>query len=160
MLITKISTLMGWPFTLVYVLLWFAVLYFAFNVVPKAVSSNNWVETNAIITANKLIKSQRTQTRTEKQITVFSAKVSYEYQVAGNTFEGSTQKLAEREKDGAKTHKAMLELYPIGNQLMVYYNPNNPSESVTKKGFTALHWIIAGLLLLGLIWLSLLIKKA
>jgi len=107
-----------------------------------------------------LIKSQRTQTRTEKQITLFSAKVSYEYQVAGNTFEGSTQKLAEREKDGTKIHKAMFALYPIGNQLMVYCNPNNPSESVTEKGFTALHWMMTGLLLLGLIWLSLLIKKA
>lgn len=160
MLMTKISTLMGWPFTLTYVLLWLAALYFALIVVPKTFNTNHWIETQAHITANKLIKTQRTHSRTNKQITVYSAKVSYKYLVDGNQHSGATQKLAEREKDGEKIHKAMRSLFPIGNTISVYYNPKNPIESVTEKGFTALHAIIGGVLLLSIAWLSLVIKQA
>jgi len=160
MLMTKVSSLMGWPLTLSYVLLWLAALYFALIVIPKTFKTSYWIETQAHITANKLIKTQRTHSRTNKQITVFSAKVSYEYLVDGNQHSGATQKLAEREKDGEKIHKAMQSQYPIGNTISVYYNPKNPIESVTETGFTALHWIIAGFLLLSIAWLSLLITQA
>lgn len=160
MLITKVSTLMGWPLTLSYVLLWLAALYFALIVIPKTLNTNHWIETLAHISANKLIKTQRTHSRTNKQITVFSAKVSYEYLVEGHHHSGTTQKLAEHEKHGQIIHKAMQSHYPIGSTISVYYNPKNPIESVTEKGFTALHSIIAGLLLLSIAWLSLLIKQA
>lgn len=160
MLMTKISTLMGWPFTLTYVLLWLAALYFALIVVPKTFNTNHWIETQAHITANKLIKTQRTHIRTNKQITVYSAKVSYEYLVDGNQHSGATQKLAEREKDGEKIHKTMRSLFPIGNTISVYYNPKKPKESVTEKGFTTLHAIIGGGLILSIAWLSLVIKQA
>lgn len=160
MFMTKIPDLMGWPFTIVYVALWLLVLYFAFFSVPKALKTNGWTETTATVFENKLIKAQRTHSRTHRQITVYSAKVRYEYDVNGSEHKGVTQKLAKRADNGAKIHKALLEQYPIGSVLTVYYNPAKPAQSTLQKGVTGLHLLLGTLLLLAIGWFTLLILEA
>lgn len=160
MFIAKIPALMGWTFTIVYVILWLVALYFVFFTIPKALKTNHWISTTATVFENKLVKAQRTHSRTHKQIIVYSAKVRYEYQVDDQTYKGITQKLAKKGDNGEKIHKALLEQYPVGAALPVYYNPNAPEISTTQQGITILQLVIGGLLLLGIAWLTLLILEA
>ncbi len=160
MYMTKIPALMGWPFTIVYLALWLLALYFLLFSVPKALKTNRWTETTATVFENKLIKAQRTHSRTHRQIAVYSAKVRYEYAVNGNKHKGVTQKLAKRADNGEKIHKALLEQYPIGSDLTVYYNPANPVQSSLQKGITGLHLLLGAVLLLAIGWFSLLILEA
>lgn len=160
MFIAKLPALMGWAFTIVYAILWLLAGYFVFISIPKALKTQSWVEANAHVIENKLIKAQRTHSRTHKQIIVYSAKVRYEYQANNLSYKGITQKLAKREKNGKKIHKAMLEQYPIGATLPIYYNPNDQQQSVTQKGVNGLHLMLGAILFLSISWFSLLILEA
>lgn len=160
MFFAKIPALMGWPFTLIYLALWLLTLYFMLFSIPKALKTNQWVETTANVFENKLVKSQRTHSRTHRQIIVYSAKVRYQYDVEGNTYQGVSQKLAKRGENGQKIHKALLDQYPVGSDLSVYYDPANPQQSSLQKGITGLHLILGALLFLSLGWFSLLILEA
>ncbi len=160
MFFAKIPALMGWPFTIVYLALWLIGLYFMVFSIPKALKTNSWLETTANVFENKLVKSQRTHSRTHRQIVVYSAKVRYEYNVDGVKQMGVSQKLAKRADNGEKIHKTLLEQYPVGSDLTVYYNPANPAQSTLQKGITGLHLILGALLFLSIGWLSLLILEA
>lgn len=151
---------MGWPFTILYLALWLLAIYFIVFSIPKALKTNSWQETTANVFENKLVKSQRTHSRTHRQITVYSAKVKYEYDVNGTIHKGVSQKLAKRADNGAKIHKALLEQYPVGSDLTIYYDPAAPELSTLQKGITGLHLILGGLLFLGIGWFSLLILEA
>lgn len=160
MFFAKIPALMGWPFTIVYLALWLIALYFMVFSIPKAFKTNSWLETTANVFENKLVKSQRTHSRTHRQIVVYSAKVRYEYHVDGVKYLGVSQKLAKRADNGEKIHKTLLEQYPVGSDLTVYYNPATPEQSTLQKGVTGLHLILGALLFLGIGWFSLLILEA
>jgi len=159
MFLGKIPALMGWVFTIVYIILWLLALYFSFFTLTKAFKTNHWLETTAKVFENKLIAAKR-QNRTHKQIVVYSAKVRYEYQVDNATHVGITQKVAKRADNGEKIHKALLDQYPIGSDLTVYYDPKNPDQSVLQKGVTGLHLFLGALLIIAIGWLTVIILEA
>jgi len=160
MFFAKIPVLMGWAFTLVYSALWALAVYFVVVSIPKAISSYGWEEAKATVKENQLVKSQRTNSRTHRQIKVYSAKLTYEYVVGNQQHQGSSQKMAERAKDGEKIHQKMLEQFPVGSDLIVYYNPANPEQSVLQKGFTGMHLLLSMLLFGGIAWFTVLILNA
>lgn len=160
MFFAKIPALMGWAFTLIYAALWALALYFAVFSIPKALSSYGWEETKATVKDNQLSKTQRTHSRTHKIIRVFTAKLTYEYTVGSQSYEGTTKKMAEHAKDGEKIHQKMLEQYPIGSNLTVYYNPAKPEQSIMQKGFNSLHLLLSVMLIGGLGWFTTLILSA
>lgn len=69
--------------------------------------------------------------------------VMYSYQAMGQTFQGS-KVMPGPDVGGTGAHKVVAR-YPMGAQVMVYYNPANPSEALLERGtpgFVKLFWII------------------
>lgn len=58
--------------------------------------------------------------------------VHYTYQFMGKMYDGSTIAPGPR-VGGTGAHK-VVERYPAGAQVMVYYDPNNPSDAVLERG--------------------------
>jgi len=61
--------------------------------------------------------------------------VIYQYQVSGQTYQGQTLKAGEQffsVRIMGDAH-ATVARYPIGAQVMVYYNPANPKESALER---------------------------
>ncbi|PWB71040.1 MAG: hypothetical protein C3F07_15595 [Anaerolineales bacterium] len=58
--------------------------------------------------------------------------VNYTYQVMGQMLQGDRIMPGPR-SGGSGAHKVVAR-YPIGAQVMVYYDPNNPSEAVLERG--------------------------
>lgn len=68
--------------------------------------------------------------------------VHYTYQVMGQTLQGS-KVMPGPEVGGTGAHK-VVERYPAGAQVMVYYDPNNPSDAVLERsmpGFIKWLWV-------------------
>jgi len=140
----QIVKTMGWPFVIVYLALIVSAIYLTFVEAPNALNSNQWPEVKGQVTEHKIIERKRTK-KTGEQITVYSAKIDYQYIVNGQEYQSNQIRLADRHK---KNITQMLNTtYAIGSPVTVYYNPQNPSNAVLQKGLTTGH-ILTGLFLL------------
>jgi len=57
--------------------------------------------------------------------------VQYSYQVGGQAYQGL--KIAPGPEMGGSGARGVVAKYPAGAQVMVFYNPQNPSEAVLEK---------------------------
>ena len=65
--------------------------------------------------------------------------VQYSYQVGGQTYQGT--KLAPGPEVGGTGAGKVVARYPEGAQVMVFYNPENPSDAVLERKAPA-QWLI------------------
>ncbi len=88
--------------------------------------------------------------------------VQYSYQVTGQPYQGS--KVMPGPEVGGTGARKVVERYPAGAQVMVYYNPQNPSEALLERGtpgFIKWFWVILVILdaflcgLGGILWFTL-----
>ena len=68
--------------------------------------------------------------------------VQYSYQVAGQSYQ--SDKLAPGPEVGGSGARKVVAKYPAGAQVMVFYDPQNPSEAVLERTAPAqwLMWLI------------------
>ncbi|HNQ93037.1 MAG TPA: DUF3592 domain-containing protein [Anaerolineales bacterium] len=68
--------------------------------------------------------------------------VQYSYQVGGQAYQGA--KIAPGMEVGGTGAGRVVEKYPQGAQVMVFYDPNNPSDAVLEKKARAqwLMWLL------------------
>ena len=68
--------------------------------------------------------------------------VQYSYQIAGQTYQ--SMKRAPGPEVGGTGARKIVARYPAGAQVMVFYNPQNPSEAVLEKKAPAqwLMWLL------------------
>lgn len=71
--------------------------------------------------------------------------VQYSYQVGGQTYQSS--KYAPGPAVGGTGADKVVARYPAGTQVMVFYNPQNPSEAVLERKAPALwlFWLLLGI---------------
>lgn len=65
--------------------------------------------------------------------------VQYSYQVGGQSYQGA--KIAPGMEVGGTGAGKVVNRYPEGAQVMVFYDPNNPSDAVLEKNAPA-QWLI------------------
>jgi hypothetical protein len=92
-------------------------------------SAQDWPGTMGVVTMSTIQIRHTGRSRSEVPV------VGYQYQVNGQSYTGGTIKAGEQYfsvrlyGDAQKT----IEIYPVGAQVMVYYNPANPSESALER---------------------------
>ena len=71
--------------------------------------------------------------------------VQYSYQVNGQTYQ--SYKLAPGPEMGGTGARKVVARYPSGAQVVVFYNPQNPSEAVLERKAPAqwLMWLLLGI---------------
>jgi hypothetical protein len=69
--------------------------------------------------------------------TSYDPKVLYEYDVDGKTFQGQTIRVGDSffrvSAGGSSEAQKVVDRYPEGSEVYVYYNPDNPAESALEK---------------------------
>jgi hypothetical protein len=86
--------------------------------------------------------------------------VQYSYQIGGQAYQST--KLAPGPEMGGTGMEKVVERYPAGAQVMVFYNPQNPSDAVLEKKAPAqwLMWLLLVIFdcvlcgVIPVIWLS------
>ena len=87
----------------------------------------NWSSTMGTVMSSTIVWRRRS-----KGGSVAYPSILYNYLVMGSPYQGSsiTPGMA---VGGSGAHK-VVERYPAGAQVLVYYDPNNPSDAVLERG--------------------------
>lgn len=98
----------------------------------KARASLNWPSVEGKITAQWV---NRSEVHDEDGVHIdYTPKVVFEYTAEGLSFQG--QRIAfgsERSFNSRKKAEAFLDAYPKDGAIMVYYNPEDPSDAVLSQ---------------------------
>jgi len=135
-------------------------LYFGVKGVLIAIESTEWPRTNATVISSsiKWYSSAAARGRTQHQ-----AEIKYEFFVMKNRYTGT---LRHTSPDAGEANR-LVELYPEGKQITVYYKPDNPAKNLLEPGLRIQTFImpLGGLIflvpgILMAIFLPRLMKKA
>ena len=133
--------------------------------INKGMQSENWDKGTATITSSEIEKTESRSkdaqgfTRTS---TSFSVRVTYAFTVEGSNYEGNTVGFGTMSHNERSDAQEELKSYPKGKTIEVYYDPENPSDSVLKKGvFWPMYIMISIMIiiLIGSIWASFALPK-
>jgi hypothetical protein len=93
-------------------------------------SAQGWAGTMGVVTLST-VQIRRSGNNSRSEVPV----VGYQYQVNGQTYTGGTIRAGEQYFNFRVWGEArkVVERYPVGAQVMVYYNPTNPSESALER---------------------------
>ena len=92
-------------------------------------AAQNWASTMGTVTMSTIQVRRSGRSRSEVPVVV------YQYQVGGNSYTGQTIKAGEQFFNVRVMGDAIATMnrYPVGAQVMVYYNPANPAESALER---------------------------
>ncbi|MCY4321888.1 MAG: DUF3592 domain-containing protein [Bdellovibrionaceae bacterium] len=99
----------------------------------SALETKSWPKTIAVITQSEI------QGRNTQSIhAYFEIYISYSYQVNRVNYEGNTlfkggENMSLKQEASARL---IVNEFPVGKTVPVYYSPKNPQDSVLKKGLT------------------------
>jgi hypothetical protein len=100
------------------------IIFFTRRKVSKA---SSWPSTLGTVTDSRIqMRSDSDGGRTSYPF------VQYTYEAMGRSYQ-SQKVIPGMDVGGSGAHK-VVERYPIGAQVMVYYNPENPSEALLERG--------------------------
>ncbi len=85
-------------------------------------------------TTGKIIKSQVKKVENQISYEAYYPDIEYEYIVNGKRYKSSKIFLTNIESD-YKTIKKLVEKYPEGKEIDIYYNPFKPEESILKRNY-------------------------
>lgn len=130
----RIVATMGMPFTVIYLLLLIASFYYLFCSLPKTLRTKNWPIAAGAVISSALSEGQRI-TKNGGIITVYSAKIEYEYTVGDTSYSSTKIKWIDHRSSNKAQHETVVESYAKGQEVDVYYDPNKPSIGILEPGF-------------------------
>jgi hypothetical protein len=77
--------------------------------------------------------------------TSYSAAVRYEYEVNGTTYVSRTISFGRKLYFGRASAEDVAAMYPVGEKVTVYYDPNNHKIATLEPGISVSSFIVLGL---------------
>ena len=111
-------------------------LFIIFNTRRKMATVQSWPSVLGVVTNSYLERRDSGDGSTNYAV------VKYSYQVAGQRYQSS--RLAPGPEVGGTGTRKVVERYPAGAQVMVFYNPEKPSDAVLERKAPAqwLFWMM------------------
>lgn len=110
-----------------------ALIYLGIRNRKKAEAGRNWPSTQGTVTVSKVLENSSTNNDGHTTFN-YSPGIEYRYTVAGLFFTGNKISPGSETSYGEPALVTpILEKYPAGAPVSVYYNPENPSEAVLER---------------------------
>ncbi len=110
----------------------------------KVAQAENWSSTMGTVTSSSI-----EWRRGSKGGSVAYPVVQYSYQVMGQMLQG--QKIMPGPDTGGTGAQKVVNRYPAGAQVTVYYDPNNPSDAVLERSMPGyIKWLWVAMILTDL----------
>ena len=128
------------------VIAWIGVFMFIFDAIflgiifstgRKVAQASRWPSTTGTVIMS-MVQWRRSSSSSGANYPV----VMYSYQAMGQAYQGN--KIAPGPEVGGMGAQKIVARYPMGTQVMVYYNPENPSEALLERstpGIVKVLWI-------------------
>ncbi len=121
--------------SLVFIAIGLGLLYYARGLSAKAQQSLSWPSTEGVI-AHSAVLLQMQQTSNSNNTPTYKADVAYRYKVRGSDYSSDRITLADFSSSGGRA-QSIVNRYPDGAPVSVYYNPADPSDAVLERGGTS-----------------------
>jgi hypothetical protein len=119
-------------FSLVFVLIGGAMIYYGIRMTGKARQSLSWPSTEGEIEHSGVLYNTDTSATTSNAGT-YKADISYRYKVGGANYSSSRISLVDFYSTEGRAQRIVQE-YPDKSTVQVYYNPSDFSEAVLEPG--------------------------
>jgi hypothetical protein len=100
----------------------------------QALQCKNWPQTEGIIQSVKM-------THSSNKHDIYGVKISYQYKVANISYSSERVSFGELETTEESHAQAILDRYPVGKQVMVFYSIANPTSAVLETGIHGQTWV-------------------
>jgi len=125
-------------------ILWFIICFAfigfsAFNII-KGFETESWSQTSATILSSEIGYST-SHSRHGGSSTTYGAKITYQYSVNGVSYTSNTISYGYAYSSDHDAASQLVDNYPVGKIVTIYYNPDNPSEAVLISGIDSSTWI-------------------
>lgn len=90
-------------------------------------ASASWVETQAVVTVSAVRENS------DSDGTTYYPYIAYSYQFNGKTYEGDKYEFFKVSSSGYKGKAEIVRSYPVGEEIRVYIDPENPVRSVINR---------------------------
>lgn len=101
----------------------------------EALRSTHWPYTEGQIVSSEMAFRYRIQGRSAGGRRGHGAKLLYEYKVNGNTYTSDRIHFVRIYSNMSSARRRLSE-YPVGKQVLVYYNPHDPSKAALEPGLS------------------------
>jgi len=105
-----------------------------FDIVSEGRASMEWPQTKGIIESSKIVRMD------DKHIK-YQIEMNYRYEVKGESYKNGRISLNSYPTRSARTNADIVNPYPVGKEVTVYYNPENPVISVLRPGISSITFI-------------------
>lgn len=117
-------------------------LYLGFGAMYRGWASNGWPTVPGVVTTSRIetergtgSSSNRTGSRDS-----YHARVSYDYQVAGETYTGRRVHAGEYGTADTAHAEEVIGSYPLGAEVVVHHHPRRPGDAVLEPGLHGVPW--------------------
>ena len=118
-------------FSSVFIIVGAAVLFFGIRSVLQAHASSGWPTTTG-----KVISSSVDSKRSDKGGTTYHAAVLYEFNVSGVVHSADDVAYGQYGSSDPSYARGLVNKYPAGREVTVYYSPNNADDCVLEPGIS------------------------
>ncbi len=110
--------------------------------------STAWPTVRGVITVAELGKHIDRDLDNNSTDTTYSADISYDYLVDDQAYVNGSVHFGSMSSSDPSMARAMLQRYPVGKTVTVFYNPERPQQAVLEPGVAGVAWVLPALGLL------------
>ncbi len=145
------KSIISWVLVLLFAAAGCAAVYYGGRGIIMGTASSKWPSVKGTIKKCEPIRFSSNKKNSSSS--VYHARVVYEFTVDGKTFTGDRYSYGEPTQGSYSSADNAKRQFPQGNDIKVYYAPDDPRESVLEAGIIwskSLGWLVVGLILVGL----------
>jgi len=119
----------------------------------QVAEASGWPQTAGHIVSSKVehYRQRVGGARTGSLVTFYEAVVEYDYSVSGRTYHSTRLSFGGKTAGSQQSAEAAAARYPEGSQVMVHYDPKNPSSAVLDVRIAqGVMWIVVAIAFFGL----------
>ncbi|MEK7560409.1 MAG: DUF3592 domain-containing protein [Patescibacteria group bacterium] len=119
-------------------------IFLGIPMATNAFESKGWPTVDGVITVSNFTTNQD---RDDGSVT-YGASIAYDYTVNGAAHTGSTVHFGQYSTSDPSYGRGIVSRYPVGKQVRVFYDPDDPAKSVLESGAGWSSFMVAGIGLL------------
>jgi len=127
------------------------VAYLGLRDISQARASKRWQSVDGVIVSSDLA------VQNDQGSTLYRADIQYTYTLNGRAFTGERVHFGDLSTSDRKPVFDILLKYPKDARVVVFYNPEDPAQTVLEPGFHGANWFLpalgAGFFIFGLIFI-------
>jgi len=124
----------------VFLLIGMGLSYWGWNILQDARASASWPTIDG-----KVVKSEVTHSIDSDGGDSYSPEITYVYIVNNEQLANKTIKFGENSYSSRKKAEGIAASYPVGKNVTVYYDPQQPDKSVLEPGVSGGSYIVLGI---------------